>query len=82
MQTTTKSTLIVGATALFAMFSAAHAAEPFGGGVKSLRSYLNENLNDFRSNGTGQYGGETTSVRSMVQGILKDVGGARRAKKK
>ncbi len=76
MQMTFRNTLIAGATALFAAFGAAQAAEPFGG-VKSLRSYLN----DFRSNDTGQYSGETTSVRSMVQGILKDVG-VRPAKKK
>lgn len=80
MQMTFRNTLIAGATALFAVFGAAQAAEPFGG-VKSLRSYLNENLNDFRSNGNGQYGGKTTSVRSVVQDILKDVG-VRRAKKK
>lgn len=81
METTFRNTLILGATAFFAVFSVAQSAEPFSGGVKSLRSFLNENLNDFRSNDTGQYGGETNSVRSTVQGILKDVG-VRGAKKK
>lgn len=82
MQMTSRSTLIFGATALVAVFSAAHAAEPSYGGTKSLRSYLNENLSDFsRANDRSQYGGQTTSVRSMVQGFLKEVG-VRRAKKK
>ena len=82
MQTTIKSALIVGATALFAVLSAAQAAEPYYGGLKSLRSYLNGNLSDYyRTNGNTAYGGETTSVRSLVQDVLKDVG-VRRAKKK
>lgn len=81
MQPTFRSALIVGATALFAVFSAAQAAEPYSGGVNSLRSYLNENVKNFRSKGSGQYGGETTSVRNMVQSFLKDVG-VRRATRK
>ena len=81
MQPTFRSALIVGATALFAVFSAAQAAEPYSGGVNSLRSYLNENVKNFRGNVGGQYGGETTSVRNMVQSFLKDVG-VRRATRK
>lgn len=81
MQPTFRSALIVGATALFAVFSAAQAAEPYSGGVNSLRSYLNENVKNFRGNGSGQYGGETASVRNMVQSFLKDAG-ARRATRK
>ena len=81
MQPTFRSALIVGATALFAVFSAAQAAEPYSGGVNSLRSYLNENVTNLRSTSSGQYGGETTSVRNMVQSFLKDVG-VRRAKRK
>lgn len=81
MQPTFRSALIVGATALFAVFSAAQAAEPYSGGINSLRSYLNENVKNFRSNGSDQYGGETTSVRNMVQSFLKDVG-VRRATRK
>ena len=81
MQPTFRSALIVGATALFAVFSAAQAAEPYSGGVNSLRSYLNENVKNFRGNGSGQYDGETASVRNMVQSFLKDVS-ARRATRK
>jgi hypothetical protein len=82
MQPTFRSALIVGATALFAVFSATQAAEPYSGGVNSLRSYLNENVNDFsRADGSRKYGDEVTSVRSLVRGIIKDVG-TRRAKKK
>lgn len=81
MQPTFRSALIVGATALFAVFSAAQAAEPYSGGVNSLRSYLNENVKNFRGNGSGQYDGETASVRNMVQSFLKDVG-VRRATRK
>ena len=82
MQMTSRSTIIAGATALVAVFSAAHAAEPYYDGAKSLRSYLNENLNDSsRANDNSRYGGQTTSVRSLLQGFLKEVG-VRRAKKK
>lgn len=76
MQTTFRGTLIVGATALFAFFAAAQAAEPYGGGVKTLRSFLNESFNEFsRAQRNGEFRGETVSVRSLVRGILKDVGG-------
>jgi hypothetical protein len=82
MQTTIRSTLIVGATALFAVFGAAQAAEPYSGGINSLRSYLNENVKDFSlANGSGQYGDDVTSIRRLMKGLIKDVG-ARRAEKK
>jgi len=74
MQPTFRSALIVGATALFAVFSATQAAEPYSGGVNSLRSYLNENIKDFsRADGSGEYGDEITSIRRLVKGLIKDV---------
>ena len=75
MQTTFRGTLIVGATALFAVFAAAQAAEPYGGGAKTLRSFLNESVNEFsRARRNGEFRGETISVRSLVRGVLKEVG--------
>jgi len=74
MQPTFRSALIVGATALFAVFSAAQAAEPYSGGVNSLRSYLNGNLNDFtKDEGNTEFRDEITSVRRLVKGLIKDV---------
>ncbi len=74
MQPTFRSALIVGATALFAVFSAAQAAEPYSGGVNSLRSYLNGNLNNFtKDEGNTEFRDEITSVRRLVKGLIKDV---------
>ncbi len=82
MQTTLRSTLIVGATALFAVFATAQAAEPYDGGFNSLRSFLNENLNDVsRAESNGEFRDDVTSVRSLVRGFIKDVG-AKPAKRK
>ena len=82
MQTTLRSTLIVGATALFAVFAAAQAAEPYTGGVKSFRSFLNENATGFSpAEGKGEFRDEITSLRNLARGFMKDFG-ARPARKK
>jgi hypothetical protein len=74
MQTTIRSTLIVGATALFAVFGAAQAAEPYSGGFQTLGTFLNGNLNDFTKNeGNTQFRDEITSVRRLMKGLIKGV---------
>ena len=74
MQTTIRNTLIVGATALFAVFGAAQAADTYSGGFKSFRTYLNGNVNDFTKNeGNTEFRDEITSVRRLMKGLIKDI---------
>lgn len=75
MHTALRSTLIVGATTLFAVIGTAQAADFYNGGYASPRSYLNENLNGTSpSKSIRGYRNKRTSVRRLVSGILKDAG--------
>ena len=75
MHAALRSTLIVGATTLFAVIGTAQAADFYNGGYASRRSYLNENLNGTSpSKSIRGYRNKRTSVRRLVSGILKDAG--------
>ncbi len=74
MQTTLRSTLILGATALFAVIGTAQAADSYSGGLPSLRGFLADNYNGYANGGgRNEYRDNFTSVRRMVKGIIKDV---------